>query len=284
LSIIEWINELIRFNSEYKDDVFQLLDVGTGASAIYALIGSRYFGFNVLASEIDEEALHMAAENCKLNGLVDNVELVLVSESNCLQQKLALSWIPDFDLKRKVNTGYSSDMGIFSNFKKFLLHCNAEDENRPNDYRGPIRKALANTKNICLRSELQSCEDAFALSLLDHDNDQVPRKEILSAVMCNPPFYDRDEIISPVSHSTCTGCEREMRTDGGEVILSIIVHSFRPTLYNTSIMVTQFKYFKGRFYRWIYFRFSGATRQYWLVHITCRQKGFDESYTEITAS
>jgi 23S rRNA (adenine1618-N6)-methyltransferase len=64
-----------RKGVEVKGDLIRCLDIGTGASCIYPILGSQQFGWNFVASEIDPKAAASAekiiTENPKLEGKVD---------------------------------------------------------------------------------------------------------------------------------------------------------------------------------------------------------------------
>jgi len=72
------INEFLtqkRKGVEIKGDLVRCLDIGTGASCIYPILGSQQFGWNFVGSEIDPKAADSAekiiAENPKLEGKVE---------------------------------------------------------------------------------------------------------------------------------------------------------------------------------------------------------------------
>ena len=54
-----------------------VLDIGTGASCIYPLLGHHDYGWRFIASDIDTQALAYAAETLAVNGLTEAIELRL---------------------------------------------------------------------------------------------------------------------------------------------------------------------------------------------------------------
>jgi hypothetical protein len=52
----------------------RLLDVGTGASAVFPLVASRLMGFVAVATELDPESVHHARRNVILNSSSDSAE------------------------------------------------------------------------------------------------------------------------------------------------------------------------------------------------------------------
>ncbi|RMZ82462.1 hypothetical protein DV737_g1983, partial [Chaetothyriales sp. CBS 132003] len=67
------------------------IDIGTGASAIYPLLGTRQFAnWTFLATEIDETSRTSAAENISRNGLADRIKLLDNNKSPLLIPTKAL--------------------------------------------------------------------------------------------------------------------------------------------------------------------------------------------------
>ena len=58
------------------------LDIGTGANVIYPLLASRAFGWNVIASDIDDGALISAQENINKNASLDMAIFLRKQHSN----------------------------------------------------------------------------------------------------------------------------------------------------------------------------------------------------------
>lgn len=89
LNYICWVEDLLRLrqttvayaNADNKG-VVKGLDVGTGASAIYPLLGCKVYGWNFLATDIDSTALEAARANVRRNKLEDRVTLKLVPRIN----------------------------------------------------------------------------------------------------------------------------------------------------------------------------------------------------------
>ncbi|KAG5361485.1 putative methyltransferase-like protein C27D7.08c [Yarrowia sp. C11] len=72
LAYIEWIRHLL---SEELEAVVGL-DVGTGTSCIYPLLASKLYGWKMIGSDIDPEAVEKAQENVERNP--DVIELITV--------------------------------------------------------------------------------------------------------------------------------------------------------------------------------------------------------------
>lgn len=81
---IHYIADLIKdssFNSSIKG-----LDLGTGANCIYPLIGNKTYGWQFIASDIDEDAVKCAKEIVSKNRLENTIELRL-QENKALKLK-----------------------------------------------------------------------------------------------------------------------------------------------------------------------------------------------------
>ncbi len=54
--------------------LYPLVSVGTGASCIYPLLGTRLNGWSFLATDIDKESVAVAKENVARNGLAHKIK------------------------------------------------------------------------------------------------------------------------------------------------------------------------------------------------------------------
>ncbi|GMI08943.1 hypothetical protein TrLO_g4721 [Triparma laevis f. longispina] len=79
-SYILWIDELLKTFPTLKPrtTVVRGLDIGTGASCIYPLLGRRAYGWEFLASDVDEESVESAKRILGNNGMEEMVEVVRV--------------------------------------------------------------------------------------------------------------------------------------------------------------------------------------------------------------
>uniref|UniRef100_A0A7E5A0C7 U6 small nuclear RNA (adenine-(43)-N(6))-methyltransferase n=1 Tax=Panagrellus redivivus TaxID=6233 RepID=A0A7E5A0C7_PANRE len=71
LNYILLIEDLLK-SSGLATDVSGI-DIGTGPSCIYPMLGSRQCGWNFLATEIDEASYNIASSNVQKNGLQDKI-------------------------------------------------------------------------------------------------------------------------------------------------------------------------------------------------------------------
>ena len=80
---IHWINDLLELNQTGELQDIVGIDVGTGASCIYPLLGHRINGWKFIATDIDEESLKLSRENIMKNdsSFGESIFLTLVDES-----------------------------------------------------------------------------------------------------------------------------------------------------------------------------------------------------------
>ena len=70
---IHHLNDLLRASGLKKD--ITVLDIGTGATCIYPLLGQATYGWNFIGSEVDDRSLKVAQTIIDRNGLKDSIEL-----------------------------------------------------------------------------------------------------------------------------------------------------------------------------------------------------------------
>jgi 23S rRNA (adenine1618-N6)-methyltransferase len=70
LDYIHYLADLISFNGEAK-----ILDIGTGATCIYPLLGASVFDWSFVATDIDLDSLDVAQDIIDDNNLTEKIEL-----------------------------------------------------------------------------------------------------------------------------------------------------------------------------------------------------------------
>ncbi|KZO97627.1 S-adenosyl-L-methionine dependent methyltransferase [Calocera viscosa TUFC12733] len=86
---VAWINEILINSYDVNPNSIHGIDIGTGASAIYALLGCRMHStWSMIGTDVDDTSLHWARENVMLNGLQDRVEVMRVDSSHLVLQPL----------------------------------------------------------------------------------------------------------------------------------------------------------------------------------------------------
>lgn len=161
LNYLKWIAALI--GDDHRPDPRKVLDIGTGASAIYALIGAKHFGFHFLASDTDVEALEFAQRNVSLNKLDELVSVVSVPSSTDLQRCIAETLLPAFETDR--NGKNMSVLSLSEHFRAHLLTLD-DPESWTAACRGPVRHSLAtdvSQRDILQRLERQYCSRTMSL-------------------------------------------------------------------------------------------------------------------------
>ncbi|VDO23474.1 Uncharacterized protein BM_BM7633 [Brugia malayi] len=76
LNYILVIDDLLKTNGIAEDVVG--IDIGTGASCVYALLGAKQFGWRFLATDADPFAVEIANRNVQKNGMSERIEVVRV--------------------------------------------------------------------------------------------------------------------------------------------------------------------------------------------------------------
>ena len=79
LNYLCWLDEI--FDSTVTHSPLRGIDIGTGATAIYPLLGARSFGWRFLAIDADSQSVDTAKANVARNNLADQIDVRLV-ESN----------------------------------------------------------------------------------------------------------------------------------------------------------------------------------------------------------
>ena len=259
---IKWLKSIFATCKIADKDVF-VLDVGTGASCIYPLLGSAMYGWRFLGSDIDEQSLKWAKENVltlENPSATPSINVVLVSSSDSLQTELSEHMIQlisesgrrSFRLTSTISSIMQSmvrradDSAVeFCADGRSPLVCKQHLPTILSSRRGPVRTALAAAgyQDIVQTMELQyllACGSGAATAKTGDIIDTLSPKNhlpgnhtseasdiththteslsatsstsssnsfLLTAVMCNPPFYDLTSeviIIAMKSRETTT--------------------------------------------------------------------------------
>lgn len=83
LNYVLFIDDLLTMNG-IDTDVLGI-DIGTGASCIYALLGTKQCGWRFIATESDEFAAQVASNNVRNNGLGKLIEVIKVQEDRVIK-------------------------------------------------------------------------------------------------------------------------------------------------------------------------------------------------------
>nr|XP_006641097.2 PREDICTED: methyltransferase-like protein 16 isoform X1 [Lepisosteus oculatus] len=83
LNYIHWVEDLIGGGSPHRG-----IDIGTGASCIYPLLGATMNGWYFLATEVDDICYNYAKKNVEQNNLSDLIKVVKVPQKTLLMDAL----------------------------------------------------------------------------------------------------------------------------------------------------------------------------------------------------
>ena len=85
LNYLHWIEDLLNLANITKENV-RGLDIGTGASVIYPLLGCRLHNtWSFVATEVDQESIQYAQKNIEQNNMKDRIKLVHVADPSVTQ-------------------------------------------------------------------------------------------------------------------------------------------------------------------------------------------------------
>lgn len=87
LDYLCWIHELLRkhLNVNEANERIRGLDIGTGACAIYPLLGHRCFGFDFVGTDINSDSVEAAEENVKANKIAsENISIRLNPDASAI--------------------------------------------------------------------------------------------------------------------------------------------------------------------------------------------------------
>ncbi|KAF8630603.1 hypothetical protein AX15_002830 [Amanita polypyramis BW_CC] len=98
---ILWLQDVVRAHEKYIErpdvDVYGI-DIGTGASAIYPLLGCSAEGnWKFVATELDETSFSYAKRNIELNGLTERIHLIKTANNDPILSPLELYPTISFD-------------------------------------------------------------------------------------------------------------------------------------------------------------------------------------------
>ncbi|XP_021253023.1 methyltransferase-like protein 16 isoform X2 [Numida meleagris] len=88
LNYIHWVEDLIGHQDADKGVLRRGIDIGTGASCIYPLLGSTLNGWYFLATEVDDMCFNYAKKNVEQNNLSDLIKVVKVPQKTLLMDAL----------------------------------------------------------------------------------------------------------------------------------------------------------------------------------------------------
>jgi 23S rRNA A1618 N6-methylase RlmF len=86
---LHWIDSyLLKKMTKRQSRTNWGIDIGTGATSIYPLLGASFFRWSMMASDIDSDALSLAKSNITANRLDHKIHLLHVSPSHSQQPSL----------------------------------------------------------------------------------------------------------------------------------------------------------------------------------------------------
>ena len=83
LNYLLWVEDLLALRQAPATGCVRGLDIGTGASCIYPLLGHAHFGWKFVATEVDATSVRAARHNVVLNGWETAIEVREVRSLTC---------------------------------------------------------------------------------------------------------------------------------------------------------------------------------------------------------
>ena len=182
---------MIRSSTTIVQDE-HVLDIGTGASCIYPLLGAKMYGWRYSGVDIDEESLDWARKNVDSNSSVSS--LITLAHVTDEQSSIELQKIMSAVLASSIDSD-----GIIS----------GPTENR--------KSAMTPNPAHRLSEAISKFSAARPLGPLANSLIALGNPTDITAIMTNPPFYSELDRIERNPRTICTGNENEMMTTGGEV-------------------------------------------------------------------
>lgn len=233
LNYLCWLSDLLTSCQSLwpHGQTMHVVDIGVGANAIYPLLGARVFGWDFSGSDINSAALQHASSILQANPL--------------LAQRIRLFQVPAcHDMQQCIEQHMVSLQDVGTAAQSLLHALHHEAEVAVFNTRGPVRQLMYAMGGVCAQ-RLADCEHFVQQQLTpsdrgrgrdnrggkkarrqDDDEEEyseptaavVSYSPLISAVMTNPPFYNLQEHIQPISdEAELAGSSDEMRTKGGEL-------------------------------------------------------------------
>jgi 23S rRNA (adenine1618-N6)-methyltransferase len=197
LNYLLWLEDLLAMRGAsdgHHDDCAPTvigIDIGTGSSCIYPLLGAAHFGWRFVATEVDADSVEAARHNISLNNWHDRIEVRRVGGPPPLGERDGGS-APSADAEGASTTG-------------------APDIEPPRSVGGEATPSAAERRRVSADGS-----SAPLLSGVLRDGERF------DFCMCNPPWFAADETprankqMRP-AHTRCPATRSEVFTAGGEV-------------------------------------------------------------------
>lgn len=212
LNYITWLNHLIQLlpsnspNLALNMNMFnpilpeiRVLDIGTGVSCVYPILGTKLHGWKFLASDIDPYAIQHVNHTLSKNSTLQSFILpVLVPSCERIQQLISERYLPLLLLPPILDSNSTSQTNMdgceYSSVSLRSLIQEASQSADPDAIRGPIRAALSQSPwaSIVLESEQVFLTNSSSSIV---STDRSWSEPVMHACMCNPPFFDLDEEV-----------------------------------------------------------------------------------------
>lgn len=211
LNYLLWIEDLVALGSRSVGSSNEVmgLDIGTGASCIYPLLGVAHLGWRFLATEIDPVSVRAARQNVQLNAWEARIEVRQVHEppQDSVDAAPTKQRDPSGPLSR-AETSAESDLNGDGTAATSGIAMASATATTAEEAEATFEAAV-----------VAPCELGSSAPLLD---GVLLPEEHFAFCMCNPPWFSEDETPRPntsrgADASRCAATLGELYTAGGEV-------------------------------------------------------------------
>lgn len=198
LSTIDFLGSP-SLSAVHANDEIMVLDIGSGASCIYGILGVMKFGWSFVCAELDLTSIEWAQQHvfhAQNERLCAQISTIHSKSSDKIQQLIEDNMHKAKEGERRHVT-WSEDFTLST----LLISQQHLDNNNLIGLRGPIRQALASSDNKSDSTAVVESEQEFIYHNIVNvnnstspseakDEEILPPAVVIHMSMCNPPFYD----------------------------------------------------------------------------------------------
>lgn len=182
LDYLCYINDLFKIGAAFLAPVpHHIIDIGVGSACIYPILGVQNFGWRFTGVDIDSSSLSSCED-------IVNSNRCLRSSVTIIKSKDSINF-QNYIFDEVVSSIITSPISVLEPLplSRLTLHL----------WNGPIRNAFM-AMGDDFADILKLKTDVFVQKFNKEvvDESDISRKPLISATICNPPFYDDEEDVS----------------------------------------------------------------------------------------
>lgn len=174
LNYVCWLSDLLESTASlYSQPRPRIIDIGTGSSLIYPLLGVKSFGWEFIGTDISREALTIAQANLEQNPPIrEFIQLILLQPADPLQKIIKEYYLPSITSRQQQaiagsegEAGYSKPVIPLLDLVKQAMNQTITTSQRSHgevlaQYRGQIRHTFQSLEER-FQYRLSDCEHTF---------------------------------------------------------------------------------------------------------------------------